>query len=88
MGMSSSELLVPLVGAVQAAVSVLLTIFYGVLAAQFKLLSTDAAKEVSQLCVRLFQPALLIYKVGSELHLDTGTRYIPILCTLWYPHSR
>lgn len=76
---SASELAIPFVGALQAAVSVLLTIFYGVLAAQFNLLSGKAAKEVSGLCVRMLLPTLLIYKVGNELQQGTALRYVPIL---------
>ncbi|CBX97524.1 similar to Auxin Efflux Carrier superfamily [Plenodomus lingam JN3] len=79
MAVEASELIVPLVGAVQAAFSVLLTIAFGVLAAQCNLLSVKAAKEVSKLCVRMFLPALLIYKIGSNLQQDTGLRYVPIL---------
>lgn len=79
MGVDSSELLVPFAGAIQAAFSVLLTIAFGVLAAQCNLLSTGAAKEVSKLCVRMFLPALLIYKIGSNLHQGTAVRYIPVL---------
>ena len=79
MGTSSAELVVPFVGALQASVSVLLTIFYGVLAAQFNLLSRNGAKEVSNTCVRMFLPALLIFKVGSELQQGTAMRYLPIL---------
>ncbi|KAF2277036.1 uncharacterized protein EI97DRAFT_375477 [Westerdykella ornata] len=76
---SASELVIPFLGALQAAVSVLLTIFYGVVTAQFNLLSGKAAKEVSGLCVRMLLPALLIYKVGSELQQGTALRYLPIL---------
>ena len=79
MGMNTSELVVPFVGAIEAAVSVLLTIFFGVLTAQFNLLSSNAAKEVSRMCVRMFLPALLIYKIGSNLHQETALRYVPIL---------
>lgn len=79
MGVDASELIVPLVGAVQAAFSVLLTIAFGVVAAQCNLLSVKAAKEVSKLCVRMFLPALLIYKIGSNLQQDTGVRYVPVL---------
>ncbi|CAO2651705.1 Nn.00g042750.m01.CDS01 [Neocucurbitaria sp. VM-36] len=79
MGVGSAELIVPFLGAIQAAFSVLLTIAFGVVAAQCNLLSTNAAKEVSKLCVRMFLPALLIYKLGSNLHQDTGVRYVPIL---------
>ncbi|KAK5115481.1 hypothetical protein LTR62_001140 [Meristemomyces frigidus] len=79
MGLSASEIVTPLLGALQASVSVLLTIFIGVLIAQFGLLDGDAAKQVSRTGVRIFLPALLITKVGSELHAGTVGRYVPIL---------
>ncbi|KAF2819260.1 hypothetical protein CC86DRAFT_472097 [Ophiobolus disseminans] len=79
MGVDASELLVPFAGAIQASFSVLLTIVFGVIAAQCNLLSVNAAKELSKLCVRMFLPALLIYKIGSNLHKDTGVRYVPLL---------
>ncbi|KAF1968427.1 hypothetical protein BU23DRAFT_514629 [Bimuria novae-zelandiae CBS 107.79] len=79
MVMDTSELVVPFVGALQASISVLITIFFGVLTAQFNLLSTQAAKEVSRTCVRMFLPALLIYKLGMNFDKDTGIRYLPIL---------
>ncbi|KAE8856978.1 hypothetical protein PTNB29_08045 [Pyrenophora teres f. teres] len=79
MGVTVSELLPPFTGAIQASISVLLTIGFGVAAAQCNLLSPIAAKEVSKLCVRMFLPALLIYKIGSNLHQDTGVRYVPVL---------
>jgi hypothetical protein len=79
MGVAAGELIAPFTGAIQAAFSVLLTIAFGVVAAQCHLLSPAAAKEVSKLCVRMFLPALLIYKIGSNLHQDTGVRYVPVL---------
>ncbi|KAL9625832.1 MAG: hypothetical protein Q9160_000152 [Pyrenula sp. 1 TL-2023] len=79
--MESGSLLQSFLGALQASLAVLLTIFYGVVAAQFDLLDAQSAKKVSKICVRLFLPALLITNVGSELHADTVTRYIPILPT-------
>ncbi|TKA66763.1 hypothetical protein B0A55_09654 [Friedmanniomyces simplex] len=79
MGSSSSSVVVPFLGALQASLSVLLTIAAGVLAAQTNLLSEKSSKEISKLCVRLFLPALLIVNVGSQLHLDTGIRYVPII---------
>lgn len=69
-------------GALQASISVLLTIFYGAIAAQFDLLSEGTAKDVSKACVRMFLPALLFTNLGSQLHLDTGLRYLPILSQL------
>lgn len=79
MGMSVSEIITPFLAALQASISVLLTIFAGVLVAQFYLLDGDAAKQVSRTCVRMFLPALLITKLGSQLHADTVARYVPIL---------
>ena len=67
------------VGALQASIPVLLSIFCGVIAAQFGLLSTGAAEEVSKLCVKLLLPCLLISNLGSELHLDTVLRCVPII---------
>lgn len=62
---------VPFLGALQASFAVLLTIFYGVLAAQFNLISEASAKDVSKACVRLFLPALLIINVGEQLQQGT-----------------
>ncbi|KAI1764810.1 auxin efflux carrier [Hypoxylon sp. FL1150] len=74
----ASEYLVSFLGAAQASLSVLLTIGVGVVAAQFGLVTTKAAEEVSRLCIRVFLPCLLIVKLGSELSLDTAVRYVPI----------
>ena len=71
-------------GALQASLSVLLTIGYGVIAAQFDLLKGPATKQISTLCVRMFLPALLITNVGSQLHADTGIRYVPILSRAYF----
>jgi predicted permease len=66
-------------GAIQASLSVLLTISYGVIAAQTNFLDEQSAKKISKLCVNMLLPALLIVNLGSELDIDTVTRYIPIL---------
>lgn len=78
---SSSELVTPFLGALQASIAVLLTVFSGVIAAQYNLLDKSSAKHISKFCVQIALPALLIHNVGSELHLDTGVKYVPILCT-------
>ncbi|KAL2430877.1 hypothetical protein ABEF95_014174 [Exophiala dermatitidis] len=75
----SSGLLESFLGALQATLSIVLVIFYGVLATQFQLLDAPSSKKISAVCIKLFLPALLITKVGSELHADTATRYIPVL---------
>lgn len=79
--MMSSGLLESFLGALQATLSIVLVIFYGVLATQFQLLDAPSSKKISAVCIKLFLPALLITKVGSELHADTATRYIPVLST-------
>lgn len=65
---------VPFTGALQASLAVLLTIFYGVIAAQFNLLNEKSAKDISKACVRLFLPALLIVNVGQQLSLESVSR--------------
>lgn len=67
----ASELLVPFLGALQASIAVLLTIFAGVIAAQFHLISEPASKQLSRFAVRLCLPALLITNVGSQLDVET-----------------
>ena len=69
----------PFLGAVQAAVSALLTVAVGVAAAQWGLLDSESSKRISRTCVNIFLPFLLIANLGEELHLDTVQRYIPIL---------
>ena len=82
----SSSIKTSFLGALQASLSVLLTIFYGVVAGQYNLVSNASVKDVSKICVRMFLPALLITNVGSELHLDTGLRYVPILRVSIHAH--
>lgn len=67
--------------AIQASLSVLLVIFYGAIAARFKLLDSSSAKSISKICVKMFLPALLLTKIGSELHVESAHRYLIIL--LW-----
>lgn len=79
--MASSGLLQSFLGALQASLSVLLVILYGGIAAKLKLLNEKNAKAISKVSVRMFLPALLITKIGSELHSGSGARYGVIL--LW-----
>lgn len=71
MGQDAQEFIVPLLGALQASIAVLLTIFTGVLASQFQFISETSSKDISKVCVRLFLPALLIVNVGEQLHAGT-----------------
>jgi auxin efflux carrier family protein len=77
--MAPAGLLSSLLAAVQASLSVLLVIFYGMIAAKFKLLDSASGKKISKVCVKMFLPALLITKVGSELHAGAANRYLVIL---------
>ena len=77
--MAGGSLLTSFLGALQASLSVLLTIFYGVIAGQFELLTQESASKVSKICVSMFMPALLISNVGAELHAGTAMRYVPVV---------
>lgn len=74
----AADILTPFLGALQASLSVLLTIFVGVVAAQFDLLSQQASKDISNTCVKIFLPCLLITNIGQQIHLDTAWRFVPI----------
>ena len=69
------------VAAIQASLSVVLVIFYGAVAARFKLLDASSSKSISKVCVKIFLPALLLTKIGSELQAGSAERYGIIL--LW-----
>lgn len=71
-------------GALQASLTVLLTISYGVIASRFNLLKESSTRDISKTAVRLFLPALLITNVGEELKSDTAYRYVPVLSE-FYP---
>jgi auxin efflux carrier family protein len=79
--MATTGLLQSFLAAIQASLSVLLVIFYGAIAARYNMLNSSAAKTISKICVRMFLPALLITKIGSELHAGSADRYGIIL--LW-----
>lgn len=78
----ASGLLGSFVGAIEASASVLLTIFYGVLAAQAGLLSVETGSEISTVCVKMFLPALLIVNLGSQIEASNLVLYVPILSKL------
>jgi auxin efflux carrier family protein len=77
--MATSGLLSSFLAAIQASLSVLLVIFYGAVAARYKLLDGGTGKTISKICVRMFLPALLFVKIGSELHAESAHRYGIIL---------
>ncbi|KAK8051296.1 hypothetical protein PG993_002681 [Apiospora rasikravindrae] len=63
------------VGAIQASLSVLVIIACGVIAARCKILDAHNSKPISKLCVRIFLPALLLTKIGSDLEPGSAGRY-------------
>ncbi|KAK3324937.1 auxin efflux carrier [Apodospora peruviana] len=73
--MAPTGLLESFLGAIQASLSVLLVLSYGSIAAWSGLLDHKSTKAVSKICVRMFLPALLITKIGSELHAESVSRY-------------
>jgi len=79
--MAPAGLLESFLSAIQASLSVLLVISYGGLAAWLGLLNHANTKAISKICVRMFLPALLFTKIGSELHAGSASRYLVIL--LW-----
>ena len=76
--MAPTGLLDSFLAAIQASLSVLLVIFYGGVAAHLKLLNNASTKAISKVCVRMFLPALLIVKIGSQLHAGSADRYLII----------
>ncbi|OAP58015.1 hypothetical protein AYL99_07105 [Fonsecaea erecta] len=74
--MAPTGLLNSFLAAIQASLSVLLVIFYGGVAAHLKLLNSANTKAISKICVRMFLPALLVVKIGSELHAGSAQRYL------------
>jgi len=75
----ASDIATSFLGALQASLSVLLTIGAGVLASRYNLLKEASGRDISKLCVRLMLPALLIVNVGEEVTLETAARYLPVL---------
>lgn len=73
--MAPTGLVESFVAAIQASLSVLLVIWYGIIAARFNLLDSASAKAVSRICVKMFLPALLLTQIGGELHAGSAHRY-------------
>ncbi|KAF2634283.1 hypothetical protein P280DRAFT_474745 [Massarina eburnea CBS 473.64] len=73
-----SGLLPSFVAAIQASLSVLLVISYGGIAAHTGLLDSKNGKAISKICVKMFLPALLLVKLGSEMHPSSAHRYLVV----------
>ncbi|KAK0112629.1 hypothetical protein ONS95_014370 [Cadophora gregata] len=82
----TASLLPTLLAALQASLSVLLVLLFGSLSAHLSLLSSQTGKALSKLCVKIFLPALLLTKIGSELHSGSAHRYVLILIWAFVCH--
>jgi predicted permease len=74
-----SGIVQPLTGGIQATVSIILTISFGVAFSQFGLLDADAASKISKTSVKVLLPCLLINNLGNTLNIKTAHEYAPIL---------
>lgn len=74
-----SGIVQPLLGGIQATVSVILTITFGVAFSQFGLLDADAASKISKTSVKVLLPCLLINNLGNQLKPETAYEYVPII---------
>jgi predicted permease len=84
--MAPTGLLNSFLAAIQASLSVLLVISYGAIAAHLNLLNSSSSKSISKICVRMFLPALLLTKIGAELHAESANRYLIILIWAFICH--
>ncbi|OKL63641.1 hypothetical protein UA08_00500 [Talaromyces atroroseus] len=75
---ANKGLVQPFLGALQACISVLLTLLYGVVTRQANLIHESSINEMSGICVKIFLPALTLVKLGSELHLAIAVNYLPV----------
>lgn len=73
------SLLTSFLGALQASVSILLTLGYGVAATRGGLYGSRTSKEISKLCAKLFLPCLIFTTVGKELQANRWNEYLPVL---------
>lgn len=76
-----SSIITAFVGSLEAAASVLLTVFYGTLAGYLGLVNNKSAVHLSKLAVKLFMPCLLFVNVGSGISTDTILKFTPIIST-------
>lgn len=79
--MAPTGILESLLAAIQASLSVLLVLFYGGVASHLNLLDGKTGKVISKICVKMFLPALLLVKLGSEMQVENASRYGVIV--LW-----
>ncbi|KAL4791587.1 hypothetical protein BDV19DRAFT_370183 [Aspergillus venezuelensis] len=74
-----SSLLTSFLGALQACVSVLLTLSYGAAARKLGLIQIQSIHDVSSLGVKVLLPALILVHLGEQLQLGNVLNYVPVL---------
>lgn len=77
--MTEGSLIAPFLGALQACVSVLLTLCYGVIARRFGMVRDSSIKDMSSLCVKVFFPSLMVINLGSQLDVQSVRNYAVVL---------
>jgi predicted permease len=77
--MANGGVVTPLLGALQACVSVLLTMSYGVAAQRLRLIQESSINDMAGLGVKLFLPALIVINLGEQLQLGNALNYLPVL---------
>lgn len=77
--MGAQGFIAPLLGALQACVTVLFTICYGVAAQRLQLIRRTSIDDMAGLGVKLFLPALIVVHLGEQLHAGSLINYVPVL---------
>lgn len=77
--MGTEGFVAPLLGALQASISVLLTICYGVAAQRVQLMRKESIDDMAGLGVKLFLPALIVVHLGEQLSTGNVLNYVPVL---------
>lgn len=80
--MGAEGFVAPLLGALQACVSVLLTICYGVAAQRVQLIHKSSIEDMAGLGVKVLLPALTLVRLGEQLHAGNVLNYVPVLSSL------
>ncbi|KAL4923427.1 Auxin Efflux Carrier superfamily [Aspergillus undulatus] len=73
-----SSLLTSFLGALQACVSVLLTLSYGAAARKLGLIQRSSIHDVSGLGMKVLLPALILVHLGEQLQLGNVLNYVPV----------
>ena len=71
--------IVPLLGALQACVSVLLTMAYGAAAQRLRLIQKSSIDDIAGLGMKLLLPALIVVHLGEQLELKNVANYGPVV---------